>query len=179
MSQPIVTEWARTPRVWKALQDVILPRIAQPHIWSGACGTGEEAYTAATLAVKFNGTVLGTDVRPDLIAVAKEGRYGGRLIGQHIRDAAKFQVLDLQVGKVPDCDVALLRNVWRHLRSETRPALLIALRDVIPPHGRLILGGADFYPTLKHVLSQSEGDILATLRDHFIEAEHELIWKPK
>ena len=45
----IVTEWFRIPRVWPILAAALAAFDRPVTVWSGACGSGEEAWAAAIL----------------------------------------------------------------------------------------------------------------------------------
>lgn len=216
-----VTEWFRLANVWKWL-NFELTRYDRPRIWVGACATGQEAYSAAILAAVHDGTVLASDVSPELIELARAARYpkreimerlkelgmlnglGGRLlaalspvpgsdlvtISDEIAARVTFEVRDLNTADVPECDVAILTNVWRHLSPSTPPRLAQALHDVLAPRdGRLFIGTADIHSTIRHLIESSDSGIATQhLERHFervidlpveIGREFDLVWKPR
>lgn len=72
-----VTEFFRTPSVWAAIREHVTGLPAEPVIWSGACATGEEVYSAAFLAAeeRWATSLVGTDLDADNVAAARSGRY--------------------------------------------------------------------------------------------------------
>ncbi|GEM44381.1 CheR family methyltransferase [Deinococcus cellulosilyticus] len=67
----------------RQLREIILPELQKrPHpvrVWSAGCSTGEEAYTLSILLKTEFGMqdalVFGTDLHPEAIAKARQGRY--------------------------------------------------------------------------------------------------------
>ncbi|MGC9381507.1 CheR family methyltransferase [Streptomyces sp. MH13] len=202
----IVTEWFRVPAVWPLLA-ARLDRVGGPvTVWSGACGTGEEAYSAAILLEEqgIDGEVYATDVDAPNLATARAGVYDraaldrevaeGRLTaaqvaryfeprGRHhlrvrrsVRDRVEFGMLRLGADPAPECHAALLRNVWRHLSLEAQRIGVDDVWDALDPCGVLLLGGGDL------VRVGDGGGVVPTeprgLSVRFREAEHSLIWRP-
>lgn len=206
--QRIVTEWFRVEAVWPLLAEQ-LARVPEPVVWSGACGTGQEAYSAAITLEKSGiaGEVLATDVDEGHLEVARAARYERRAlqleieenrlhtsdldrwfepddderylrVQGHIRDRVTFRQLRLGVDEPPECDTAMLRNVWRFLAPGQQRQAMAAVRQALRPEGRLWLGGGDL------MRPDSSGFSLvpvspAGLRDHFARAEHSLVWRAK
>lgn len=193
--RPIVTGWFRSPNIWPILERYAARR--QPvSIWTGACASGEEAYSIAIMLERAGiaGSVHASDLDSDLVRTAKKGRYRPESIANSrdpdierwlvrtgrdfqvrtaVRDRVSFSVAELGVDPVPPCDIAFTRNVWRHLSPRAQRLAAEDCVDALPPDGRLVLGGSDFYD--------------ARLRDHtpssllalFEEAEHPLIYRPR
>ena len=182
-----VTEWFRTPNIWPIIRAHVAALDHVPTIWTGACATGEEAYSIAIMLHRagIDGHVIATDIDRKLLRAAANGRYRtvpptlaqyfavtGRthIVRPHIRERVTFSVAELGVDPVPVCDLAFARNVWRHLSSSAQDRGAEHIADAIGPDGRLILGGADFY-------DKDQRDILPNaLPRLFEEAEHPLIW---
>ncbi len=203
----IITGWFRNPDAWTALDKEVLPNFQTPRIWTGACGSGEEAYTAAIFAAAHGGRILATDINPTMIALAIAAKYQSKDVmidaisariaapslaqaflfdaktgeakpRQEIRDLVKFGVLDLNFDAPPECDIAILANVWRHLDPDAAAHLLGQLQRRLGQQGRLVIGGSDVYPTPELAAQAIPGKFLALLSEHFAEAEHDLIWRP-
>ncbi|MFF0243957.1 CheR family methyltransferase [Streptosporangium sandarakinum] len=203
----IITEWFRIPRVWPILADVLTAFGRPVTVWSGACGTGEEAYSAAILLHDHGipGKVIASDVDKDLLALAEAGRYsranitgnmregrltrgqvaqhfrpvhGGHVVAPHIRERVTFTVRELGVDPLPSCDVALLRNVWRHLKPSAQARLSREVHEVLPAGGRLALGGGDLVAFDSAALQMCAVEPFE-LSTYFVEAEHGCIWRPR
>lgn len=84
----IVTEWFRIPAVWPLLAATLAGLGRPVTVWSGACGTGEEAYSAAILLHDHGipGQVLASDLDADLLKVAERGRYDRANIDTNLRE---------------------------------------------------------------------------------------------
>lgn len=89
------TSFFRTPAVFRALQEAILPGFADRGfvhpfpVWCAGCATGEEAYSIAIAAIEWSGgrhaapvAVRATDINPRFLDAAREGVYEG----QSLRD---------------------------------------------------------------------------------------------
>lgn len=82
-----VTEFFRDPQAWRALEDDVVPILAEQaragqrvRVWCVGCATGEEAYSIAILlaeSIKDRDRVeiLGTDLDPAAISAATHGTY--------------------------------------------------------------------------------------------------------
>ncbi|MDQ2817926.1 MAG: hypothetical protein M3T49_06930 [Candidatus Eremiobacteraeota bacterium] len=78
------TFFYRDALLWQLIEERLLPGLipssAELWIWSAGCSTGEEAYTAAAVAVRALGPrrlhVIGTDVNAIAVAAARVGVYG-------------------------------------------------------------------------------------------------------
>ncbi len=166
------TQWFRRPKTWVVLAGILLRRADRPVvIWSGACSTGEEAYSAAILLdmIQVAGRVLAADVDRDVVAHARAGRYhvgvqgagdiqgldltpwlerdspGYAKVHAGIASKVDFSVRDLrEPAAVPArCDVAIVRNVWRYLSPDEQAGLAHRIAASLTPGGVLVLGGSD------------------------------------
>jgi chemotaxis protein methyltransferase CheR len=86
------TYFFREPQSFQTLATIVLPRLIEERrkagtpylrIWSAACSTGEEAYSVAMLLdglipniLKWNITILATDINPRSLKRALDGVYG-------------------------------------------------------------------------------------------------------
>lgn len=82
-----VTEFFRDPPAWRAIEDNVIPRLAEiaraggpVRVWCAGCSTGEEAYTigillAENITDRQRVQVLGTDLDPAAVTAAQRGRY--------------------------------------------------------------------------------------------------------
>lgn len=206
----IVTEWFRVPKVWPLLAAQLATMDRPVTVWSGACGTGQEAYSAAILLIDrgIPGHVIATDIDRGNLATARRAVYAredlerdvqcGRLtadqvarhfdpargdglrVRREVRDRVQFGVLNLRHDRLPACDVALVRNVWRHLARHHQWRLARGMRAALPADGRLVLGYADWWVKTDGGRDMRPGEP-AGLRQCFTPAEGraELIWRPR
>lgn len=172
----------RNEHHFRALREHVLPHILREkavsrelRIWSAGCSTGEEPYSVAIVLDQLLGaddswrvSILGTDLNPDYLARAREGRY--RLwsfrqcdlhknqnyfhqegdeyqLAPHIRDRVRFSYLNLVKDVYPSVmtgttglDLVLFRNVAIYLKPEVTAAILTRFRQVLRPGGWLLLG---------------------------------------
>ncbi len=78
-----LTGFFREPHHFKALRELFARRPADAHLWlwSGACSSGEEAYSIAITACEHYATlhppvsILASDVDPHMVRLAREGIY--------------------------------------------------------------------------------------------------------
>ncbi len=145
-------------------------------VWSAACSSGEEAYTLAVLAAEgFGGgpivpvEVLGTDISPTILTLAREGVYGprstrllspeqrdrwfaegpaGLRVGDRLRSLVRFaehNLSDGASGALGDApyDLIVCRNVLIYFDPETVARVVAGLRARLAPRGLLLLGTAD------------------------------------
>ncbi|MFI6366036.1 CheR family methyltransferase [Nocardia sp. NPDC050630] len=216
------TEWFRSPRVWPLMVEHLRTRGRPVAVWSGACSSGEEAYSMAVTLDRegIDGTVYASDIDRRLVRTAEKGEYprpqspllsdrdlhsyfaqvGRRyVVRSTIRDRVEFGTAELGVDTPPRCDIAMLRNVWRHLTEDAKEVAARAVADAIGPDGRLVLGGSDFFiqdadgtwrslgdPTFRNATqadvnaaSDTLPHALPALRAHFTPAEHPMIWRTR
>ncbi|PID38118.1 MAG: chemotaxis protein CheR [Proteobacteria bacterium] len=112
------TSFFRDPRTFEALTHKLIPEHYErlgPHaplrIWSAACSTGQEVYSAAMMLREMLGplagrriSIVGTDISPTALKQANRGSYSElevsrglhseRLQRYFSRDKAHFRVLD-------------------------------------------------------------------------------------
>ncbi|MFG2671158.1 CheR family methyltransferase [Streptomyces sp. NPDC048445] len=84
----IVTEWFRVPAVWPLLAAQLAENDGPVTVWSGACGTGQEAYSAAILLAERNldGEVYATDIDLPNLETARRGEYPSNAIALQVRE---------------------------------------------------------------------------------------------
>lgn len=200
----IVTEWFRVPRVWPHVARHLASLGRPVTVWSGGCGTGQEAYSAAILLAErgIPGCVVATDIDADLLAVAERGEYQARdvhldvderrltaaqvaryfvrsrgryTVRTEIRERVSFAQGTLGADRPPACDVAFVRNVWRHIDAQAQRRLARQIHAALPAEGLLLLGGGDLMDPATMTDIEPAG-----LSRYFVEAEqHELIWLPR
>ncbi len=167
-----------------ALEHQVLPSLIaarraagllQLRIWSAGCSTGEEPYSLALLldrllpdAANWRLTILATDINPDSLARAREGRFSewsfratpgwvrekyfrrfdARTyeLAPRIRDRVRFQPLNLAEGAYPAThsnttamDLILCRNVLMYFTDPARRATVERLQRSLVPGGWLVV----------------------------------------
>ena len=178
-----VTRFFREEHHFRHLSTAILPDLiaraqkgGRLRIWSAGCSTGEEAYSIAfTLlkafpeAARFNVRILATDVDPEVIAVARRGRYrgeaasalpdwvrsnyvssvdgseGGIEVNEQIRNFIDFRLLNL-IQPLPmkgPFDVIFCRNVTIYFDAATQDRLWEAFSRVMAPGSHLYIGHSE------------------------------------
>lgn len=175
------TSFFRDVRPFDALATTVLPALVAARaakrslsIWSAACSSGQEVYTIAmTLREHFpqlaswNVRILATDLSTEMLAKAREGRYGqievnrglpaAQLVKYFHRAGAGWQVNDdLKRGiefremnlaapwPAPGhFDVVFIRNVLIYFDVDTKRSILNRVAQVLAPDGFLFLGAAE------------------------------------
>ncbi|WP_437968781.1 CheR family methyltransferase [Sorangium sp. So ce260] len=149
-------------RLQRALAGLAARRPRPLRIWCAGCSTGEEAYSAAQCAqaAGVDAAVLGTDVNPVAIAVARSGLLPQRRsvgaplpagwserVPEALRRRVRFEVASLTdaqpaLGAGP-FDVIFCRNVLIYFEREQVPRLLGRLAAELVPGGHVILSPAE------------------------------------
>lgn len=177
------THFFRIAPQMDALRELVLPDLerclagGRPlRFWSAGCSTGEEAYTLAILAAEgLSGNtrvdILGTDLHPQSLEIARRGRYGAwsfrdtpeRVrstyftdssrglstqwqIADHLRRQVRFEVLNLMSldwSPLEHFDLILCRNVMIYFSNSTAQQLIERFAEQLHPGGWLILGPSD------------------------------------
>ncbi len=142
-------------------------------VWSSACSTGEEAYSAAIAlrAAGMSARILATDVDTDALSVAGRGVYslealeraglkrmqphflrgtgpneGFALLRPEVRTMVSFEYRNLQAPQWPAgerFDALFCRNVLIYFDRPAQQRLLDRLADVLAPGGLLFLGHSE------------------------------------
>ncbi|XXX78418.1 CheR family methyltransferase [Sorangium sp. So ce134] len=149
-------------RLQRVLADLAPRRPGPLRIWCAGCSTGEEAYSAAQCAqaAGVDAAVLGTDVNPVAIAVARSGLLPQRRsvgaplpaawaerVPEALRRRVRFEVASLTdaqpaLGAGP-FDVIFCRNVLLYFEREQVPRLLGRLAAELVPGGHVVLSPAE------------------------------------
>ncbi|PPF32280.1 MULTISPECIES: CheR family methyltransferase [unclassified Rathayibacter] len=89
------TTWFRFPRAWKPILEHLQSIEGPVTVYVGAVATGEEAYSMAMLLEEYDipGRVIATDIDPELIALAIEGRTKNTEVAQAIMSAGVARVM--------------------------------------------------------------------------------------
>lgn len=165
-----VTQWFRRIDTWPLLLNKLRAAKEIPHVYVGGVATGEEAYSLAIL-LEANGVparITATELNPELLAMAEAGVFTSGSVQQAvsvltpaavtasfrpdgdsfrvtnwIRERVTFERADLRTAALPDVDVFMLRNLWRHLGVPSAVHLASEVARVLPQLGVLSIGGAD------------------------------------
>lgn len=167
-----LTAFFREPHHFEMLVAKIRPG-AKPRVWSSACSTGEEAYSAA-IALREAGRraeILATDIDTEALAVARAGIYrlkaledaGIERLRPHflrgtgtnahlakvrpeLHEGVKFGYRNLQARDWPSeerFDAVFCRNVMIYFDRGTQQELLDRIAAVLPLGGLLFLGHSE------------------------------------
>ncbi|WP_437336178.1 CheR family methyltransferase [Sorangium sp. So ce394] len=149
-------------RLGRVLADLAPRRPGPLRLWCAGCSTGEEAYSAAACAeaAGVDAAVLGTDVNPVAIAVARSGLLPQRRsvgaplpapwaegVPEALRRRVRFEVASLTdaqpaLGAGP-FDVILCRNVLIYFERDQVPRVLGRLAAELVPGGHVVLSPAE------------------------------------
>lgn len=167
-----VTQWFRRADSWPLLLNKLGTAEGVPHVYVGGVATGEEAYSLAMLleANSIEARITASDFNPEILAIARSARYSRESVEQAltsgvlspeaiarylhregdgyrvvdaVRERVTFEVSDLRDATLPDSEVFMLRNLWRHLGTSGAAHLAHAVARALPQFGVLSIGGAD------------------------------------
>ncbi len=165
---------------------------ARMRIWSAGCSNGQEAYSAAiTLlercpeAAQYDLRILATDIDPQVIAFARRGKYGERLmagVSEPLRDGyfdvERDRQGELQFAVKPEVknlihfnelnllsawpmrgsfDVIFCRNVVIYFDVATQTSLWPRFLKALRPTGHLFLGHSERIATPEAIGFCSDG----------------------
>jgi chemotaxis protein methyltransferase CheR len=178
------TSWFRDVYPFDILKEMLLPEIAkkqpsQIRIWSAACSTGQEPYSLSMMVQEYlmskpgslpaNAVqIIGTDISPRVLEVAKSGVYegiavsrglpqerknrffqdtgdGGWEVSSGIKQRVSFRELNLMqnytlLGRF---DIIYCRNVLIYFSTELKRDILGRMAKCLNPGGYLVLGGSE------------------------------------
>lgn len=174
-----VSQFFRNPSTFRAIQESILPDLLAAkragggralRLWSVGCANGEEPYSLAILLLELWGqamqqystTIYATDIDPDSLNRAKEGRYHPHSLANipnrwrqryfsqeghryqavsEVRSLVFFKghnILDpLPFRRI---DLVTCRNVLIYMTDALQERVLLSLHEALNPGGFLILG---------------------------------------
>ena len=175
-----VTSFFRDPKVFDLLASKIIPELvrSQPldhpiRIWIAGCSTGEETYSLAMLFreqiaaaqrnIKLQ--VFASDVDPDAVASAREGRYPetieadvsaarlarffskegqSYLVSPELRATVVFTVQDVLADPpFSRLDLVSCRNLLIYLRPEAQARVVALFHFALREGGMLLLGSSE------------------------------------
>ncbi len=177
------TSWFRDVYPFDILKEKLLPELAktQPRtirIWSAACSTGQEPYSLSMMVQEYLQSnpgslstdavqVIGTDISPSVLAIAKSGVYEGVAVSrglpqerksrffqetsagwevsENIKKRVSFRELNLMknytlLGRF---DIIYCRNVLIYFSTELKRDILARMAKCLNPGGFLVLGGSE------------------------------------
>jgi len=175
-----VTGFFRDQAAWDFLRDDVIPKLLEDappghpiRVWSAACASGEEAYTAAILLAEAMGEddfrrrvkIYATDVDEDALAAARHGAFPSRAlesVSDSIRDtyfepggdeyvfradlrrSLIFGRNDLvQDAPISRVDLLISRNALIYFTSEAQARILTRFHFSLRDTGFLFLGKSE------------------------------------
>jgi len=178
-----VTGFFRNPDAWERLADVLATLTDERRrvrIWSAPCADGREPYSLAMLAMDTDGVdhgsieVLGTDINPDILEVAREGRYETSkttdiaaeleplsdhreymdreedtfIVRDEVRDLVEFERHDLIRGDPKaGFDLVLCRNLLIYIDAAYKEPIFETIRGSLRADGYLMIGMTETLPS--------------------------------
>lgn len=170
-----VTGFFRDEAIFSYLKSGVIPRLRESRgalrVWSAACSTGQELYSVALMldeaGLLERCEMLGTDCRPEALALAKAGIFHGAHFGKQTSESFPENPGPGPVWKMPASlarridwrcrdlltemeagpwDVILWRNMGIYLVPAAAHALWLRLVEQLRPGGFLITGKAEHAP---------------------------------
>lgn len=182
------TEFFREKDHFQQLNELVLPKYLKDirfslrqnlEIWSAGCSSGQEAYSIAiqveefirTSGIRFNYSVLGTDISQRMLKQAKEAIYPMEQVDdmpmelkkryllrsknkednkirivKEIREKIAVGYLNLMDGEYPfklRFDIIFLRNTLIYFEPQTQAQVLARVLDCLKPGGYLFIGHSE------------------------------------
>ena len=172
------TYFFREPQQFDVFTKHVLPRILERkrnkdiRLWSAACSTGEEPYTAAVLlketAPAIRAEIFGSDISDGVLESARRGIYSSYAVRivpplyqqkyfrargdayeleEGIRSSVKFLNVNLidesAVRAIRDVDVIFCRNVLIYFDDKSKRKAVSLLYDALAPNGFLMVGTSE------------------------------------
>ncbi|MCF6337967.1 MAG: protein-glutamate O-methyltransferase CheR [Gammaproteobacteria bacterium] len=177
------TSWFRDVYPFDIFKEKLLPELIkmQPRtirVWSAACSTGQEPYSLSMMVQEYLQSkpgslsrnavqIIGTDISPSVLAVAKSGVYEGVAVSRglpqerkarffretsagwevsvDIKKRVSFRELNLMqnytlLGRF---DIIYCRNVLIYFSTELKRDILARMANCLNPGGFLVLGGSE------------------------------------
>lgn len=176
------TSWFRDTYPFEILKEQLFPELAKSkpnplRIWSGAASSGQESYSIIMTFDEYKSKnpgqlpgrleIIGTDISPSVLQVAKDGKYddlsimrglseerrkkyfspieNGWQVNANLKTMVRFSEMNLQqsynlLGKF---DIIFVRNVLIYFSSELKTDILERMAACLNPGGILILGGSE------------------------------------
>ena len=177
------TSWFRDVYPFDILKEKLLPELAKQRprkvrIWSAACSTGQEPYSLSMMTQEYLQSkpgslaadavqIIGTDISPSVLAIAKEGVYEGVAVSRGLpqdRKSRFFRKVDKGWAVVDDIkkrvsfrelnlmqsytllgrfDIIYCRNVLIYFSTELKRDSRARMARSLNPRGYLVLGGSE------------------------------------
>ncbi len=177
------TSWFRDIYPFDILKEKLLPELIKTEsrtirIWSAACSTGQEPYSLSMMVQEYLQSkpgslstnavqIIGTDISPSVLAIAKSGVYEGVAVSRglpqerkarffretsagwevsaDIKKRVSFRELNLMqnytlLGRF---DIIYCRNVLIYFSIELKRDILARMAKCLNPGGFLVLGGSE------------------------------------
>jgi chemotaxis protein methyltransferase CheR len=185
----------RDTALFERFRDQVLPRLLAARagekrlrIWSAACANGQEPYSIAMILDEMQLAMQGwsidliaTDLSPDAIARAEEGRYSifevqrgvpprtlvahftpeetHWRVSERLRRMVTFRTFNLldSYGWLDDIDIVFCRNVLYYLERGAKISVLDRIAEILTPDGVLLLGHAETTNSLSSAFSRMPG----------------------
>ncbi|MFB5661671.1 CheR family methyltransferase [Alteribacillus sp. HJP-4] len=167
-----VSEFYRNPKRWEVLNKKIFPKLISRsprlNIWSAACSTGEEPYTASIIAAEHflsHHRILATDIDNVILKRAKAGLYTERSLkempkeyiekyfvkespGYRIKDNIKSAVTFKKHNLLADqyekqFDLIICRNVLIYFTETAKEEVFHNFSSSLKPGGILFVGSTE------------------------------------
>jgi chemotaxis protein methyltransferase CheR len=178
-----VTGFFRNPEAWERLRPVLETLTAEQRsvrIWSAPAADGREPYSLAMLALDSDDVVdrrveiLGTDINPDILEVAREGRYEASqtsdieaeleplsdyddyierqgdsyTVRDRVKDMVSFERHDLIRGESKSgFDLVLCRNLLIYIDASYKEPIFETIRGSLREDGYLMIGMTETLPS--------------------------------
>jgi len=173
-----VSEFWRNPEQWEVLEKLVIPTLIKNdtvRIWSAACSTGDEPYSAVMLLKKYIPTerikLIATDIDKQVLQKARSGIYCEKSLKGLPNDLKRHNFTDLGNGTyeihgdVKKCvtfrehdllkdpyplgqDIIICRNVLIYFTDETKNRIYERFNKSLIKGGHLFLGSTEqiLYP---------------------------------
>ncbi|SDI28786.1 CheR family methyltransferase [Natribacillus halophilus] len=168
-----VSEFYRNKKRWERFEFDILPQLLETRgklqLWSAACSSGEEAYTAAMITSKYRAltdvSILATDIDREALQRAKAGRYQEKSVrevvpaerkrcfdeeGNHyrvkpmFRDTIRFKRHNLLADPYPrEQDLIICRNALIYFTNAAKEQIYHRLNQSLKSGGFLFVGSTE------------------------------------
>ena len=167
-----VTEFFRNPEVWERLYEMFPDDCVAVSI---GCADGREAYSLSALAdaKEVDATVVGNDIDPKAVEIAREGVYDdvdieafedmsfvrdandyveetdeGYRVTDTLREKTRFGVRNaMETSDRYRFDVVMCRNLLIYVDTDQRDRIFDGVTGMIADNGVLVLGKTESVPT--------------------------------
>lgn len=167
-----VSEFWRNPVRWEMVERRYFPELSKESprlkIWSAACSTGEEPYTAAMILDRLGlldrSTIIATDIDAQVLEKAKQGLYVERSlkdvpasykpyfqqegsmyrVAEKLKRPIRFEKHNLLLDRYGEgYDLIICRNVMIYFTEEAKQQLYHRFSAALRPGGLLFVGSTE------------------------------------